>query len=155
MGELRFYHMTEVPLERALPVMLDRTIDRGGRAVVRGSQPDRLAFLNSLLWTFDDASFLPHGIDGDADAEHQPVWLTTGADLPNHAETLFLIDGAETSADEITKMQVTAVLFDGHDSAAVDAARGQWKSFAVDGQKAVYWAQESGGKWVKKHETDG
>ncbi|MEM7058288.1 MAG: DNA polymerase III subunit chi [Pseudomonadota bacterium] len=155
MGELRFYHLTEVPLERALPVMLERTLERNQRAVVRGVEPERLSFINGKLWTYGDASFLPHGMEGEDDPADQPVWLTTAATTPNGAKTLFLIDGAETSADEIAAMDVTALLFDGHDQAAVEVAREQWKALTASGQKAVYWAQESDGSWAKKAESGG
>ena len=37
MGEIRFYHLTERPLERVLPVMLERSLERGWRVVVRGT----------------------------------------------------------------------------------------------------------------------
>ena len=153
MGELRFYHLTEVPLERALPVMLERTLERGQRAVIRGGHADRLGFLNGLLWTYDDAGFLPHGMDGDTDAAEHPVWLTVQAEIPNGAKTLFLIDGAEVSSEEVSDMEVTALLFDGHDESAVEAARRQWKALTSGGQKAVYWAQEGGSRWVKKAES--
>ncbi len=62
MSEVRFYHLTRIPLERALPTMLQRTLDRGQHAVVRSSHADRLRFLDAQLWTADDAGFLPHGI---------------------------------------------------------------------------------------------
>jgi len=153
MPEVRFYHLTETPLEAALPVMLERTLERGMRAVVRGTSAERLAFLNDLLWTADEASFLPHGMEGDGDPDRQPVWLTTGMAVPNGAETLFLIDGARASDAEFSGLSITALLFDGHDPAAVEAARGEWRRAAGAGLTAVYWAQEPGARWVKKTET--
>lgn len=153
MPEVRFYHLTEAPLEAALPVMLDRTLARGGRAVVRGSHADRLSFLNGHLWTSDEAGFLPHGMDGDPDPDRHPVWLTAADAVPNGAKTLFLIDGAAASLDEMGTMEITALLFDGHDQSAVEAARTQWRSVTGAGLKAVYWAQEAGGRWVKKAES--
>lgn len=153
MPEVRFYHLTEVPLERALPTMLERTLARGQKAVVRGRNAERLRFLDAQLWTADDAGFLPHGIDGDADPDRQPVWLTTGPDTPNDADVLFLIDGAIAGAAEIAARATTAILFDGHDPAAVEAARGQWREVTGDGLAAVYWAQGAGGKWEKRHES--
>lgn len=153
MSEVRFYHLTEVPLERALPVMLDRTVSRGGRAVVRGSHAERLTFLNGLLWSVDEASFLPHGMDGDPDPDRHPIWLTTGQDIPNDPSTLFLIDGATANTDEIAALEITAILFDGHDATAVEGARNQWRMATDAGFSAVYWAQESGGRWVKMHES--
>jgi len=152
MPEVRFYHLTDAPLERALPVMLERTLKRGQRAVVRGGHAERLAFLNTRLWTADEAGFVPHGIDGDADPDRQPVWLTTGGEIPNAATTLFLIDGAASDPDEMAAMEITAILFDGHDPAAVEAARAQWREVTDAEISAVYWAQENG-RWVKKLET--
>ncbi|MEO1492110.1 MAG: DNA polymerase III subunit chi [Pseudomonadota bacterium] len=153
MAEVRFYHLTETPLERALPTMLERTLARGGHAVVRGAHGERLGFLNSHLWTYDDAGLLPHGIEGDADAALQPIWLTTGTDRPNEAGTLFLIDGAEAGPDEMAALDVTAILFDGHDPAAVEQARGQWRGVTAAGLQAVYWAQTPDGGWTKKAES--
>lgn len=152
MAEIRFYHLTETPLERALPTMLERTLERGQRAVVRGAHAERLRFLDGLLWTADEAGFLPHGIDGDPDPDRHPVWLTTGPDIPNAATVLFLVDGADAPTDEIAGLETTAILFDGHDPAAIEAARGQWRTVTAKGLPAVYWAQESG-RWVKKHEA--
>lgn len=153
MPEVRFYHLTESPLEAALPVMLERTLRRGQRAVVRGGHPDRLRFLDTLLWTRDEAGFLPHGIDGDSDPDRHPVWLTARAEIPNGAAALFLIDGADAGTDEMAALDITAILFDGHDAAAVGAARDQWRRVTGASLPAVYWAQEAGGRWVKRHEA--
>jgi DNA polymerase III subunit chi len=154
MPEVRFYHLTELPLERVLPAMLERALARGQRAVVRGGQAERLRRLDRELWVWKDESFLPHGIDGDADPPRHPVWLTISSEVPNGAAALFLVDGAAAAPDEMATMQVTAILFDGHDAAAVEAARAQWRAVTGAGLPAVYWAQE-GGRWVKKHESQG
>lgn len=153
MAEVRFYHLTEVPIERALPTMLERTLERGQRAVVRGAVPERLEFLNTHLWTFGDGTFLPHGSADDGNAAHQPIWLTAGYDVPNAATTLFLIDGASAETDEVAAMEVTAILFDGHDPAAVETARAQWRTVTAAHFDAVYWAQGAGGRWEKRHES--
>ena len=152
MAEVRFYHLTQLPLERVLPTMLERTLERGMKAVVRGGHAERLAFLDTHLWTYGDGSFLAHGTAADGEGERQPIWLTEGTDVPNGAKTLFLIDGADAGPDELAEMDVTAILFDGHDPAAVEAARAQWRAVTGAGVAAVYWAQE-GGAWVKKHES--
>ncbi|MEM9046551.1 MAG: DNA polymerase III subunit chi, partial [Pseudomonadota bacterium] len=88
----------------------------------------------------------------EGDAASQPIWLTTSSHLENDPNTLMLIDGAEASDTELAEMETTAILFDGHDPAAVDHARDQWRRITKIGQKAVYWAQE-GGRWVKKAES--
>ena len=154
MAEIRFYHLTDSPLERALPRMLELTLERGGRAVVRGKHPERLKFLETHLWTYQDDAFLPHGLAEDPHASAQPVLLTTSANILNGAETLFLIDGAEPDFAEVAALNLTAILFDGHDPVAVDAARGQWRSTVAADLTAVYWAQEKG-RWTKKAEAGG
>ena len=78
MGEVRFYHLTERPLEQVLPVMLERSLERGWRVVVRGTEPARIEALSAHLWTHGDASFLPHGSEAAGDAARQPVWLGCG-----------------------------------------------------------------------------
>src|SRR5690625_1768877 len=153
MAEIRFYHLTALPLERALPPMLERTLARDQRAVIRGTDRERLAALDRHLWTYSDESFLPHGMDGDPDPERQPIWLTVTAEAPNRATTLFLVDGAVAEAEEMAAMQVTAILFDGNDETAIEAARGQWRTVTAAGLAAIYWAQDENGRWVKRHEA--
>lgn len=152
MSEVRFYHLTQSSLEQVLPVMLERTCARGGCAVIRSDIADRLAFLNTHLWTHDEAGFLAHGIDGDPMPERHPIWLTTGADRPNDAGTVFLIDGAPLDVAEASAIDITAIVFDGHDADAVARARGQWRATTAAGLKAVYWAQQDG-SWKKAHES--
>ena len=60
-GELLFYHLERQPLESALPGLLQRSLERGWRVVVKVGSEERLEALNAHLWSFDDASFLPHG----------------------------------------------------------------------------------------------
>ena len=153
MGEVRFYHLTERPLEQVLPVMLARSLERGWRVLVRGTDPARIETLSARLWSHGDASFLPHGTQADGQPERQPVWLCCDTENPNDANTLFLIDNAEAELEELAAMAMVAVLFDGLDEAAVARAREQWRLVSEAGLTAVYWAQDEGGAWVKKHET--
>ena len=153
MGEVRFYHLTERPLEQVLPVMLERCLERGWRVLVRGTEPAQIEALSAHLWTHGEASFLPHGTEADGDAARQPVWMCCDRQNPNNANTLFLIGDAAAELDELAAMETVAVLFDGHDEAAVASARDQWSMVADAGLKAVYWAQNPDGACVKRHET--
>lgn len=155
MAEVRFYHLTERPLEAVLPVMLERSLARGWRAVVRGTDPDRLEALSHALWTWREESFLAHGSAADGTPHLQPIWLTPEAANPNGANALFLVDGAEAGAEELAGMELSAILFDGLDEAAVGRARAQWRMVTEAGLTAVYWAQDAGGGWVKRREAGG
>lgn len=155
MGEVRFYHLTERPLEAVLPVMLERSLARGWRALVRGTDPGRLEALSKALWTWREESFLAHGTAADGAPELQPIWLSCEGANPNAANALFLVDGAEAGADELAAMELSAILFDGLDKAAVERARAQWRLVTETGLTAVYWAQDEGGGWVRRHEAAG
>ena len=153
MGEVRFYHLTERPLEQVLPVMLERSLERGWRALVRGTDPARIEALSAHLWTYRDATFLPHGSSADGNAARQLVWMCCNSENPNNANAMFLIDNAESEVTELAVMEMVAVLFDGLDEASVAKARDQWKVISEAGLKAIYWAQNPDGAWVKQHET--
>jgi DNA polymerase-3 subunit chi len=51
MTELLFYHLTRRRLEQVLPELLEKTLQRGWRAVVKGGTPERIDDLNNVLWT--------------------------------------------------------------------------------------------------------
>jgi DNA polymerase-3 subunit chi len=59
--EIRFYHLLSMPLERALPKLLERACAQGHRVVVRAGSAERVEHLDAALWTFEEAAFLPHG----------------------------------------------------------------------------------------------
>ena len=69
MTEVLFYHLQNAPLERVLPDLLERSLQRGWRAIVRAGGKERLEALNNTLWTYRDDSFLPHGTAEDGPPE--------------------------------------------------------------------------------------
>ncbi len=146
MAEVLFYHLTRTPLERTLPELLEKSLQRGWRALVKGGNAERLKFLDMKLWTYRDDSFLPHGLENGA---AQPVFLTGGDTVANNAEIAFLVDGAQMPPDSMASFERVCLLFDGNDPAAVEAARGDWKAVVESGLPAKYWAQD-GGRWVQK-----
>lgn len=154
MGAALFYHLTRGPLEDTLPVLLTRSLDRGWRVIVRGTDPARLDWLDRKLWQGPEDGFLPHGLAGGPHDALQPVLLTNGPGNPNGATVLMAVDGATVAAEEVATMERTCILFDGHDPAAVQAARGQWKSLTDAGLPAEYWSEETG-RWVKKAQAAG
>jgi len=79
MAEIGFYHLLTTPLERALPRLLERASGQGHRIVIRAASPERVEHLDALLWTYEDASFLPHGSGRDGNPAAQPIWLNDGA----------------------------------------------------------------------------
>ena len=148
MTEVLFYHLQNAPLERVLPDLLERSLQRGWRAIVRAGGKERLEALNNTLWTYRDDSFLPHGTAEDGPPELEPVFLTTEADNPNGANVLFLVDGAEPG--DVAGYERCVLMFDGRDAEAVAAARIHWKTLKDAGHDATYWQQSEAGKWEQK-----
>jgi DNA polymerase III subunit chi len=147
MNEIRFYHLQKSRLEEALPQLLERTLSKGWRAVVKASSAERVEQLNGLLWTYSESSFLPHGSSKDGDAALQPVWLTESDENPNKANVLMLVDGA--AVEGTPTYELTCLVFDGTDPEALAQARGLWKSWQGSEAQLTYWKQEPQG-WVKQ-----
>jgi DNA polymerase-3 subunit chi len=148
MTEVLFYHLQSQPLERVLPELLEKCLERGWRSVVQLGSDERVEAIDAHLWTYRDEAFLPHGTRRDGVAERQPVWLTATDDNPNAAEVRFLADGAE--AGDIAAYRRVVMLFDGNDPDAVDRARAAWKAVKAAGYDATYWQQSERGRWEKK-----
>src|SRR6476619_4747087 len=85
MTEIYFYHLERRSLEEVLPSLLERSLERGWRAVVQAASEERVEALDTLLWTYREESFLPHGTKRDGDPDMQPVYLTTSEEHPNGA----------------------------------------------------------------------
>jgi len=146
--EVRFYHLQRARLEEVLPVILERCHQRGERVLVLAGSTERVEALAALLWTYRPDSFLPHGTARDGEAARQPIFLATPdmeTDNPNGAPVLILSDGARHP--RIGDFKLVCELFDGHDEAAVAAARTQWKACKEAGHAVVYYQQSDAGKW--------
>jgi DNA polymerase III subunit chi len=148
MTEVLFYHLEHHPLERVLPSLVEKTLERGWRAVVQAGSEERVEALDTLLWTYRDDSFLPHGTRRDGSPASQPVFLTMGEENPNGSQVRFLVDGAQ--AGDLAGYVRVVYLFDGHDAAAVANAREQWKGARAAGAEVTYWQQSPQGRWEKK-----
>jgi DNA polymerase-3 subunit chi len=147
-ADVMFYHIERQPLERVLPSLVEKTLERGWRAVIQVGSEERLEALDAALWTYADDSFLPHGTAKTGYSSEQPVYLTTGDETPNGAGVRFLIDGAPPAT--FTGMVRMVFVFDGNDADAVGAAREHWKAAKAAGCGLTYWQQNDNGRWEKK-----
>lgn len=148
MTEVLFYHLDRQPLERVLPELLEKCLERGWRAVVQLGSEERCEAIDAHLWTYRDEGFLPHGTAKDGHADAQPVFLTTREDNPNGAVVRFVADGA--SLPDAAGYTRLVMLFDGNDNDAVDRAREAWKAAKSAGHDATYWQQSERGRWERK-----
>ena len=147
-SEVYFYHLEVRSLEQVLPTLLELSLKRGWRAVVQAASEERVEALNTLLWTYREESFLPHGTARDGHPAAQPIYLTVGDDNPNAAQVRFMVDGA--TLDDASSYTRVAYVFDGHDAEAVARAREAWQAAKARGDAASYWQQDADGRWQQK-----
>jgi DNA polymerase III subunit chi len=147
MTDIRFYHLTATPLDRALPQLLEKASSAGFRTVVKAADDDAVEKLNSLLWTYHADSFLAHGSAADGHAAQQPIYLTTQDENPNGARLLAVTDGSTPTLEGFERV---LDLFDGQDETAVQAARSRWKTYKDAGHALQYWQQTDSGGWTQK-----
>ena len=146
MTEVLFYHLQNQTLEQVLPKLLQTTVDRGQRALVRCGTPEGLEALDEHLWTFRDESFLPHGLAGADHEADQPVLLTLGEEAANGAGVLFLVEDAPASPEHMARFDRAVLMFG---EAGADEARDAWKAVKAAGLDATYWKQTPQGRWEK------
>jgi len=148
MTEVLFYHLQRQPLERVLPTLLEKSLERGWRVLVQAATEERVEALDAHLWTYRDDAFLPHGTHKESATALQPVLLTVNDDNPNGAQVRFLIDGAPVPADAETYQRIV-LLFDGEDPDAVATARSRWTEAKARGFDVTYWQTDEQGRWKR------
>lgn len=145
--EIWFYHLERSTLDQVLPGLLEKTRERGWRALVRAADERLLDDVDERLWTYRDDSFLAHGRAAEPEAARQPILLTTEVENPNGAQALFILDQSELG--DTKGFDRCFIIFDGRDEAAVAAARKRWKTLKESGADLAYWKQSSEGRWEK------
>jgi len=149
MTEILFYQLKGQTPEQVLPSLLQKSLERGWRVVVQAATDERVEALDAHLWTWRDDVFLPHGTWRESEAAEQPILLTANEQNPNKADVRFLIEGVDMPADAASYRRV-AVLFDGDDPDALDAARKRWSDAKTAGFDVTYWQADQNGRWQRQ-----
>jgi DNA polymerase III subunit chi len=149
MTEVLFYHLQAQPIDGVLPVLLEKSLERGWRVIVHTTQEERVDALDAHLWTFRDDSFLPHGTFREPAAADQPVLLTVKDDNPNGATVRFLLDRAPMPEDA-RRYDRLVLMFDGNDEDALAEARQRWQAAKALGFAVTYWQADGNGRWQRK-----
>lgn len=142
-----FYHLEASTLEGVLPGLLEKTLEKGWRALVKLPEA-RLGEMDGFLWTFRDDAFLPHGRVDEPQAELQPILLSSTTSSAKGFDAVFLIDG-ETVAD-MEGVSRAMVMINGRSQEDVQRERGRWKTLKDAGATLSYYQQDERGRWEKK-----
>jgi DNA polymerase-3 subunit chi len=149
MTEFLFYHLQGQPLERVLPGLVERSLERGWRLVIQTASDERVEALDAQLWTYRDEAFLPHGTYRETNPSAHPVLITLNDDNPNNANVRFLLDGVGAPPDAARYDRIV-ILFDGADAEAVAQARERWGAAKAAGFEVTYWQPDERGRWQRK-----
>ena len=153
MSEIHFYHLQIHPLDRALPKLLEKSLERDWHVCLQMRTPEKCAALNDLLWNVGEDGFLPHGTAEDGDVEFQPIYLTMGSENPNGAQIRFFVESAQIApalAASAEPYERLVIMFDGNDENELNDARAQWKALKDTGLPMSYFQQTESGGWEKK-----
>ncbi len=143
--QVDFYHLTQLPLERALPQIAEKVVATGGRLLIVAAEESQRARLDQLLWSYAPESFLPHGQAGGDDDARQPVLIAASPEAANGARNIALVDGVWRQ--EALRFDRAFHFFD---EAAIGAARAAWKGLGDrEGVTRNYWKQNDAGRWEK------
>ena len=142
-----FYHLEASTLEGVLPGLLEKTLEKGWRALVKLPE-GKLAELDSFLWTFRDDAFLPHGRDDEPQAELQPILLSASTQSAKGFDAVFLLDGA--SIEEMDGVSRAMVMINGRSQGDIARERARWKTLKDAGAELAYYQQDDRGRWEMK-----
>lgn len=140
-----FYHLTRLPLERALPQIAERVLASGERLLIVAGEESQRAALDQLLWTYAPESFLPHGQAGGEDDARQPVLIAATGEAGNGARNIALADGVWRN--EALGFDRAFHFFD---EDRIAEARVAWKALGDrEDVERNYWKQNEAGRWEK------
>ena len=145
--EIWFYHLERSTLDQVLPGLLEKTLQRGWRALVRGAVAHRLDDIDEHLWTYRADSFLPHGLASEGHAARQPILLSESGENLNGAQALFIVDESELGTTE--GYERCFIIFDGRNEQALQQARERWRTLKATNANLAYWKQTDEGRWEK------
>lgn len=146
MTKVNFYHLTQTPLGKALPRLLEKVVSAGMRAVVLAENDEKVDVLNSELWTYTTKFFLPHGSKKDGFVERQPIYLTSSiSDNPNGSNVLAFIGNVDPG--DVKEYDKCLYMFDGNEQTQLETARKRWKEYKDAGFETTYWQQTAKGAW--------
>jgi DNA polymerase-3 subunit chi len=149
MPELWFYHLERESALTLLPQLLRRGLERSLRLCVETITLELATHWSDHLWAHEDASFLPHGVEGDKRSANQPIWLTNRNANPNGSTFRFFVDGAIPSAQWLADeaaLRRASVLFEGTNEQSLQAARFLWRE-ARNAGIIVRYQRQNGGQW--------
>lgn len=160
MTQVSFYQVTgELPasLDAVLPPLLEKILKSGAQVLLVAPTESRCTRLDETLWTYAEASFLPHAKVADAHPGAHPVLLTWAEGAPAAqgqaaGRIPVILAGAEGALEMFLSQSVPPekilYMFTAG-QADVARARPLFKGLKEKGHTLQYWQQTEKG-WQNK-----
>jgi|GEM_PF-1824869 len=92
MTEANIYSFAETTFSKDLARLIDTLYSNKYTMQILCADKATVGFIDTLLWTYSQLSFLPHGTENDPYPEMQPVFITTNINNnPRGSKVLILI----------------------------------------------------------------
>jgi DNA polymerase-3 subunit chi len=156
--QVSFYQLMFSPLEKVLPRIVDKIYSSGLRACIWVKDDERLAKLNTTLWTYSTLAFLPHGckLDAEDTKNQQPIWLSTTLENPNKSSVCVVTheqipgDFQSLNFDRIVDIFDGTMMEDEHDpSAGKTSFAERLRYYQNQNAEITQWQQTNDG-WQKQ-----
>lgn len=151
-----FYHTggeTPAALDSVLPTLLEKAVGAGNRILLVAPTAARQQRLDKALWSYRDASFLPHGKPEDGKPELQPILIVNAEDEFSgflSGRIPVVLAGAESALEKVLAATPSRALYMFTAATAdVERGRGLFKQLKGAGHELSYHQQTEKG-WEKK-----
>jgi len=145
--EYWFYHLEASTVEGVLPGLLEKTRQKGWRALVKLPEA-QLSEMDDYLWAYKEDSFLPHGRDDEPMADQQPITLSASVQSAAGHQAVFFLGGSDIT--EMEGVERCMVMINGRSEDDVLRERKRWKALKGTGASLSYYQQNDRGAWEKK-----
>lgn len=143
--EIRFYELSKVKIEQALPQLLYKIYDSLPENILLLVEDQKQAIsYDQLLWTFSSNKFLPHGKATDEKNIYHPLLITDKEENLNQAQ--IIVTNCVVSNDFIKQFTKQIMIFP---ESQKDIFLEKLSSLEYPSDVVTYWKQDQSGKWYK------
>lgn len=144
MSETRFYELSQVTIEKALPQLLYKIYSNMRKPILLLLNDEtQINSFDRLLWSFSSNKFLPHGTKNNSKEHIKPLFLTNIEDNQNAAEILV---STKIAKNENFKASFSSQIFMFSGEKSEDFIS-LFRELKNNDLKTTYWQQDANGKW--------
>lgn len=91
MPRIDFYILPDqnrLSLQKFACRLADKAYQQGNRILIQTENAEESRVVDDMLWTFNDDSFLPHGLDDESATSEQPIVITHGNSQHENFQTM-------------------------------------------------------------------